>query len=116
MNAILVLRRGGAFLLLLSLCLSLAACGKRQAHVWQADRGARERFSFAQVGESEACAYVLNLASARIHRADCRYVKTVKAQHRLPVSDTERASKEGYRYCTVCFPEQSYTKNNEKKD
>ena len=104
MNADLIYKRAALFLWLLSICLLLTACGKRQAHVLQAESGAKNGFSFGESAPPEDCPYILNVSSARIHRKDCRYVETVKEEHRLPVADTKRATQEGYRYCSVCFP------------
>ena len=50
--------------------------------------------------------YVLNTNSKKIHKADCRYAVSLKAENRAE-ADAEQLPqllRDGYTYCSVCCP------------
>ena len=94
---------------MLCICLFAASCGGRDNYNWKASRGGQGDFSFERLEAQDGCEYVLNRSSKRIHRADCRYVKSIKDEHRLAVADPIEAQKEDYRTCAVCFAQNKIT-------
>ncbi len=51
-----------------------------------------------------AAEYVVNTNSKKIHKADCRYAESLKAENRAEVdaSQLPQLLSEGYSYCSVC--------------
>lgn len=116
MNIIFKLRYIPMIFGMLCLCLFVASCGAQKQHNFKANRGGEGEFSFSHKNPEQECEYILNLSSARIHRINCRHVSTIKDEHRLPVSDLERALEEEYSYCATCFPAQHQSKLTENKE
>lgn len=54
--------------------------------------------------EPAAAEYVVNTNSKKIHKADCRYAASLKAENRAEVGETQipELLADGYTYCSVC--------------
>ena len=54
--------------------------------------------------EPAAAEYVVNTNSKKIHKADCRYAASLKAENRAEAGETQIPDllADGYTYCSVC--------------
>lgn len=76
-----------------------------QIHWYEERTTAPQAEASVQTIETEpAFDYVLNTSSKKIHRPDCRYAESLKAENRAEASEGQLPGllADGYTYCSVC--------------